>query len=190
MDFILELDRLKQIQRQTYITGDQRKENDAEHSWHLAVMSIILSDYAEVPLDLTKVLTMVLIHDVVEIDAGDTYAYDEEGNATKRQREEAAANRLFGILPRPQAESMRAVWEEFEKKETPEAKFANTMDRVQPILLNDATNGDAWKEHKVTAAQILNRNRSTWEGAPQVWKYAETLIHKHIQNGDIQEDRR
>ena len=136
MEFIAEVDKLKKIGRQSYLTDSSRKENDAEHSWHLAMMAIFLSEYAKEEVDVLHVISMVLIHDLVEIDAGDTYAYDTEGNKSKRAREEKAAERIFNILPEDQAKKVRDLWEEFEANETPEANFANALDRVQPIMLN------------------------------------------------------
>ena len=145
MEFLLEVDKLKFIQRQTYLSDGKRKENDAEHSWHLAMMAVLLAEHSNEELDLVKVITMVLIHDIVEIDAGDTYAYDAAGNESKRQREVKAADRIFHILPQDQAKKLRDIWEEFEAYETPEAKFAHVCDNVQPLMLNDATEGLSWR---------------------------------------------
>ncbi len=142
MDFILEVDKIKNISRQTYIAGGERKENDAEHSWHLALMAYLLSEYSEQKVDVAKTMAMVLIHDIVEIDAGDTYAYDPVGNETKRAREVAAANRIFGLLPEDQRNTLMDLWEEFEKMETPEAKFAAALDHIQPVMLNDGIRGE------------------------------------------------
>lgn len=186
MQFVLELDKIKKIGRQTYLSDGSRKENDAEHSWHLAVMCILLSEYANEQFDVLKTLKMVLIHDVVEIDAGDTYAYDEVGNASKREREEKAAERIFGLLPEDQREEYRALWEEFELGESMEAKFANTLDKIQPMLLNDASGGMAWKEHHVHIDQILKRNEHTQEGSVELWKYCEKILEENIQKGTIQ----
>ena len=186
MKFILEVDKLKRIGRQSYLTGDDgRKENDAEHSWHLAMMALLLSEYANEKTDLTKVIAMVLIHDLVEIDAGDTYAYDEAGNETKRARELKAADRIFQILPEDQAEWMRGLWDEFEENETKESHFAHTLDKIHPILLNDATKGRAWKEHGVKLHQILDRNKKTPEGSAVLWDYAEKLLEKNVEKGSI-----
>lgn len=186
MAFIQEVDKLKKIGRQSYITDGSRKENDAEHSWHLAMMAILLSEYASQKVDVLKVMSMVLIHDIVEIDAGDTYAYDIAGNATKRAREEKAADRLFGLLPADQTAYLRELWEEFEKQETAEAKFARTLDCMQPIMLNAASDGKAWKEHEVKLSQILERNQSTKEGSNTLWEYArENYIEPNIKNGNI-----
>ncbi|MBD5088391.1 MAG: HD domain-containing protein [Clostridiales bacterium] len=189
MAFIQEVDKLKKIGRQSYITDGSRKENDAEHSWHLAMMAILLSEYASQKVDVLKVMSMVLIHDIVEIDAGDTYAYDIAGNATKRAREEKAADRLFGLLPADQTAYLRELWEEFEKQETAEAKFARTLDCMQPIMLNAASDGKAWKEHEVKLSQILERNQSTKEGSNTLWEYArENYIEPNIKNGNIRNE--
>ncbi len=181
MEFIAEVDKLKQIQRQSYLTDGIRKENDAEHSWHLAMMAVFLSEYAKEQVDVLHVISMVLIHDLVEIDAGDTYAYDTEGNKSKREREEKAAERIFHLLPEDQAEKLWELWEEFEENETPEANFANALDRIQPILLNHKSDGKAWEEHQVQLSQILGRNANIEKGAPKLWEYAmESLIKPNI----------
>ena len=145
IQFIVEVDKVKNIFRQTYLADANRKENDAEHSWHLALMAVLLKDYMKEEVDLTKVMIMVLIHDLVEIDAGDTYAYDESGAATKREREEKAADRIFGLLPEDQGQEFRKLWEEFEAYKTPEAKYAHLLDNFQPLLLNDASGGKSWE---------------------------------------------
>lgn len=185
LDFVLELDKLKYIERRSYVADGSRHENDSEHSWHLALMAIILSEYANEPMDLLHVIKMVLIHDVVEIDAGDTYAYDSAGNATKREREEKAADRIFHILPEDQAKEMRDIWEEFEAGVTPEARFANALDRVQPIMLNDITGGRAWREHGVAASQVLNRNENTHLGSEQLWEHVKSLVEKNKELGNL-----
>ncbi len=149
LEFIVEVDKIKNIGRQTYLSDGKRKENDAEHSWHIALMAFLLNEYANDGVDVLKVMTMVLIHDIVEIDAGDTYAYDAEGNKTKEAREKAAAKRIFGLLPDDQGEYLKSLWEEFEAYETMEAKFAHVMDNLQPLLLNDASDGKSWVEHQV-----------------------------------------
>ncbi|MCD7838915.1 MAG: HD domain-containing protein [Clostridiales bacterium] len=188
-DFILEADKEKFIGRQTYLSDGQRKENDAEHAWHLALMTILLSEYANEEIDVLKTVTMVLIHDVVEIDAGDTYAYDEAGKLTQRVREEAAAQRLFGLLPEDQGEKLRLLWEEFEAQVTPEAKFARTMDNLQPMMLNAASDGKAWVEHDVHLSQILKRNQRTAEGSETLWKYAqEQFLQPNLERGTIIND--
>ena len=187
--FILEADKSKQVFRQTYLSDGTRKENDAEHSWHLALMCALLSEYANEPIDAAKTMIMVLIHDLIEIDAGDTYAYDEAGNATKRERELKAADRIFKLLPDDQAAWLRGLWEEFEEAETPEARFALALDKVQPVLLNDATDGRAWKEHEVRVSQILNRNERTPAGSRVLWNHVEGLIEKNTALGRIRDDR-
>lgn len=187
--FILEADKSKQVFRQTYLSDGKRKENDAEHSWHLALMCALMSEYANEPIDTLRTMTMVLIHDIIEIDAGDTYAYDEAGNATKREREVKAADRIFSLLPADQAAYFRELWEEFEAAETPEAKFALTLDKVQPVLLNDATDGRAWEEHEVRISQILKRNERTPEGSEALWEHAKRLIEKNTKLGRIRDDR-
>lgn len=181
MEFMAEVDKLKLIGRQSYLTDGSRKENDAEHSWHLAMMAVFLSEYATEDVDVLHVISMVLIHDLVEIDAGDTYAYDTEGNKSKRAREEKAADRIFNILPKDQAEKLRDLWEEFEANETPEANFANALDRIQPIMLNHKSDGKAWAEHQVALSQILARNVNIKKGAPKLWDYAmENLIQPNV----------
>lgn len=185
MRFILEADKSKEIVRQTYLADGSRKENDAEHSWHLALMCAILSEYANEKIDVGRTMAMVLVHDLVEIDAGDTYAYDEAGNADKRQRELAAAERIFRLLPEDQAVWMRGLWDEFEEGTTPEAKFANTLDKIQPVLLNDASGGRSWREHQVEEARILARNVHTPEGSKILWEYARGRIQKNVENGNI-----
>ncbi len=185
MKFILELDKLKNVTRQSYIADGSRKENDTEHSWSLAMMCLILQEYANESIDALKTMAMVLIHDIVEIDAGDTYAYDQEGNRTKRAREVAAADRIFGLLPEDQAMWMRQLWEEFEQGETPEARFARTLDKVQPVMLNDVTGGKAWREHQVRESQIMGRNVNTHLGSERIWEYCRELIEKNLDNGNI-----
>lgn len=170
--FLQELDKEKEIVRQTWLSDGSRKENDAEHAWHMAMMAILLSEYANEPIDLLKTVTMILLHDVVEIDAGDTYAYDEAGKQTQRQREEAAADRLFGLLPPDQGEKLRGLWEEFEARETPEARFARAMDNIQPQMLNHASGGKAWVEHGARLGQVLKRNEITPKGSAALWEYA------------------
>ncbi|MGY8827553.1 MAG: HD domain-containing protein [Candidatus Latescibacterota bacterium] len=188
MAFILEVEGLKQIFRQTLLPGDKRPENDAEHSWHLSLMAIVLTEHARVPdLDLLQVLKMVLIHDVVEIDAGDTFAYDTVGNEDKEEREKAAADRLFNLLPEEQALELRALWDEFEERVTPEAQYAAALDRLQPLLLNFHTEGAAWRRHGVKKAQVIARNEHIGEGAPALWQYARKMIDKAVECGYLQE---
>lgn len=186
IQFILELDKLKQVVRQTYLADAARKENDAEHSWHLALMTFILSEYANESIDVERTMKLVLLHDVIEIDAGDTYAYDDAGNATKKAREQKAADRIFAILPDEQGQELREIWEEFEEGKTPEAKFANTLDKLQPILLNDASGGRSWKEHGVSMEQVLNRNVRTHEGSEVLWEYCKAIIERNAEKGNLQ----
>lgn len=185
-DFIREIDKEKFIQRQTYLTDGVRKENDAEHAWHMAIMTILLSEYANEKIDVLKTVTMLLLHDIVEIDAGDTYAYDEDAKKTQREREERASERIFGLLPDDQKERFQAIWEEFEAGETAEAKFARTMDNIQPVMLNAATDGKAWEEHGVRLEQIMNRNKNTSKGSEALWDYARrNFVEPNVENGKI-----
>lgn len=188
MEFLLEVDKLKFINRQTYLSDGKRKENDGEHSWHLALMAVLLSEYSNEEIDLVKVITMVLIHDIVEIDAGDTYAYDAVGIQSKREREVKAADRIFNILPEDQAEKLRRLWEEFEAYETPEAKFAHVCDNVQPLMLNDATDGLAWREHEVKKSQVLQRNRRTGEGSQVMMEYINQILDKNVESGNLRDE--
>lgn len=191
MNFILEVDKLKKIGRQTYLSDGSRKENDAEHSWHLALMAILLGEHANEKVDVLKVVSLVLIHDIIEIDAGDTYAYDDEGNKTKREREEKAADRIFNLLPKDQAVYMRELWEEFEAGETPEARFAHALDNVQPTMLNDASGGRAWNEHGVHISRIFNRNASTEKGSKNLWEFAKgNYVEPNVKKGNIIDDRK
>jgi putative hydrolase of HD superfamily len=175
--FILEIDQLKSILRQTPITGpERRRENDAEHSWHLAVAAALLAEYAPAAIDLARVIRMLLIHDIVEIDAGDTFAYDAAAYADKEERECRAADRIFGILPADQSAAFRALWDEFEAATTPESRYANALDRLQPLLLNSRTGGGSWSTHRVTRAQVLTRMEPIRHGAPELWSVVLTLV--------------
>lgn len=187
MNFILEVDKLKKITRQTYLSDGSRKENDTEHSWHLALMCALLAEHAREKIDVLKTMKMVLIHDIVEIDAGDTYAYDTAGNTTKREREVKAAERIFHLLPPDQAEEMRNLWEEFEEGQTPEAKFALTLDKVQPVMLNDASGGKSWREHEVRREQIMKRNERTPDGSEVLWAFTKEIIDRNVKCGNIKE---
>lgn len=185
-EFFREIDKEKLIGRQTLITGGERKENDSEHAWHMAIMAILLSEYSNSEIDVLKTVTMLLIHDIVEIDAGDTYAYDEEGKKTQKEREQKAADRIFGLLPSDQQQKMRDLWEEFEKGESAEAKFAHTMDNVQPMMLNAHTNGKMWKEKKIRLEQILKRNENSKRGSEILWNYSyENFIKPNVEKGNI-----
>lgn len=179
LDFILELDKLKEVYRQTYIADGKRKENDAEHSWHLALMAHLLKDYANEEVDVEKVMLMTLIHDVVEIDAGDTYAYDEDGYKTKEMREMAAAERIYGILPKDDGDYYYSLWLEFENMSTPDARFANVLDRLQPLMLNDATGGKSWEGHDVTYEKIYARLMAVKEGSYALWEKAVEILEKN-----------
>lgn len=185
LQFILEIDKVKKIIRQTPLSDASRKENDAEHSWHIALMAYLLQEYAEEPVEVSKVMLMVLIHDLVEIDAGDTYAYDEEGAKTKDERERKAADHIFGMLPEDQGMYLKALWEEFEAYETAEARYAHLLDNFQPLLLNDAAGGISWTEHQVKKSQIYKRNEKVEETSATIWKCMQDKIDKHIQAGQV-----
>ncbi|MBO5303302.1 MAG: HD domain-containing protein [Lachnospiraceae bacterium] len=185
--FLLELDKQKKIVRQTYLADGSRKEGDAEHAWHLAVMAFLLADYANEKIDVLKTIKMVLLHDVIEIDAGDTYAYDTCGLKTKQERELKAAERIYGMLPEEQKMEYRALWDEFEARETPEAKFARALDNVQPILLNHASGGRSWREHEVKKSQVMNRNAYTHEGSETLWEYIRNIIEENVKQGNLQD---
>jgi putative hydrolases of HD superfamily len=179
--FILEVDKLKEIFRQTLCTQSRRAENDAEHSWHLCLCVIVLAEHANEPrLDILRVLKMVILHDLVEIDAGDTFAYDTVRIADQHERESRAADRIFGLLPADQTEHFRALWDEFEEKKTPEAKFAAAIDRFQPVLLNCSTEGAAWKRHGVTADRVRERNGHIAAGSDSLWNVASAMIQKAV----------
>ena len=186
--FIVEIDKVKQIFRQNYLADGTRKENDAEHSWHIALMAVLLQEYADDTVDISKVMTMVLIHDLVEIDAGDTYAYDEEGARTKRDREVQAAERIFGLLPKDQGLYFRSLWDEFEEYETADARYAHLLDNFQPFLLNDASKGISWVEHQVKKEQIYKRNEKTGTTSPTIWEHMKKVIEENIEKGNIQEE--
>lgn len=188
-DFIREIDKEKFITRQTFLSDAKRRENDAEHAWHMAIMTLLLSEYANEEIDVLRVISMLLIHDLVEIDAGDTYAYDEEGKQTQRAREVKAADRIYGILPEDQGKKLRELWEEFEEAQTPEAKFAHVMDNVQPAMLNDYTEGKDWSAKGVRLSQILERNAHTAEGSQKLGDYAYTnFIEPNVKTGKIKDD--
>lgn len=184
IEFITEIDKVKQIFRQNIVIGTKRNENDAEHSWHLAIMAILLLEHSVAKeMDILKVMKMVLIHDLVEIDAGDTFCYDEKANEDKVEREELAAERIFNILPQDQAEEFRRIWDEFEALETPEACFANCLDRLQPLILNYHTNGHTWQNPGVNQEKVLKRNELLKENAPQLWEYVNTVVEDSIKKG-------
>ncbi|MBQ2238471.1 MAG: HD domain-containing protein [Lachnospiraceae bacterium] len=185
LEFVYELDKLKSINRQTYIADGSKHENDAEHSWHLALMCMLLSEHSNQEIDVLKTMFMVLIHDAVEVDAGDTYAYDETGNLSKREREVKAAERIFNILPEEQGKKVRALWDEFEEKETPESKFANALDRLQPIILNHLTDGRAWREHGVKKSQVHNRNKNVGEASKEFGELIDQIINFNVEKGNL-----
>ena len=187
--FIREIDKEKMIKRQSYITDCETRENDADHAWHMAIMTVLLSEYSNEDIDVLKTMTMLLIHDLVEVYAGDTYAYDEEGKKTQAEREALAAEKIYSLLPEDQGGYLKSLWLEFEEQKTPEAKFARTMDCFQPLILNDATNGRAWKEHDVRKSWVMKRNQNTHLGSETIWEYArENLIEKNVKNGNIIDD--
>lgn len=189
VDFCRLTDKEKFIRRRTYLTDGQRLENDAEHAWHLAVMALLLCEYANEEVDLLKVVSMVLIHDLVEIYAGDTFAYDKEGIKTQKAREDAAADRLFPRLPEDLAKKFRGLWEEFEADETPEAHFAHTLDNFQPLMLQAATDGKAWQEGHRKLSEVLHRNRRTSSGSEILWAYAEKhFIEPQLRNGHLEDN--
>lgn len=188
LSFLHEIDRVKQIVRRTYLLDASRRENDAEHSWHLALMAMLLSEYAGTNhLDLFRVVKMVLVHDIVEIDAGDTYLYDTEAANDKAEREQRAADRIFALLPAPQAAELRGLWDEFEERATPEARFAALLDRLQPLLHNYATRGQSWQEHEVSSAQVKARWQADdlRDAAPPLWEYAQALIDDSVKQGYV-----
>lgn len=186
IEFIAECDRLKEVFRQTINTASRRAENDAEHSWHLCLCVVVLAEHANAPtLDLLRVLKMLIVHDLVEIDAGDTFAYDTAAMANQHEREAIAADRIFGLLPEDQAREFRALWDEFEAKATPEARFATAVDRFQPMLLNCRTQGAAWNRHGVTHDRVVARNRHIADGCSELWRYAERMLQDIVDAGHL-----
>lgn len=183
--FILEIDKVKNVFRQTYLSDRNRKENDAEHSWHIAIMAMLLQEHMKEPVDVLRVMTMVLIHDLVEIDAGDTYAYDASGNATKREREVKAAERIFGLLPEDQGAYFRELWDEFEEYKTADAQYAHLLDNLQPLLLNDASGGASWEEHIVKKSQIYKRNERLPEISDAIWEHMKSVIERNVKKGKV-----
>lgn len=188
LDFLLEVDKEKNIFRQTHLSGGGRAENDAEHAWHMALMIYLLREYANEDFDPLKAMVMALIHDVVEIDAGDTYAYDTAGLATQQEREAKAAQRIFGLLPEDQKAEMLALFQEFEDYETPEARFAHVLDNLQPLMLNNANNGGDWRAHQVKKSQIYKRNEKTATGSRTLWAWMEAMVAENIEKGNIREE--
>lgn len=187
LDFLLEIDKEKEIYRQTHILGGARRENDAEHAWHMAIMAFVLQEYANEPIDVLRVMKMVLMHDLVEIYAGDTYAYDENGKETQRERELAAADRIFGMLPEDQEEEFRGIWEEFEERKSPEAKFARMLDNYQPLSLNNANQGGDWRAHDVARSQVEKRNEISPEGSQVMGKVIADIIEENVRKGNLRD---
>lgn len=185
--FIREIDKEKRIGRQTYLTGAIRKENDAEHAWHIALMAILLAEHANEPIDVLKTVTMLLIHDLVEIDAGDTYAYDAENLKTQKAREDAAKDRIFSLLPKEQKEELIQLFDEFEAFQTAESKFAHAMDNLQPLMLNNSNGGNDWKEHDVSAAQVYGRQEKTRLGSEKLFEVIDQVLQDNIRKGTIKE---
>lgn len=186
--FIQEVDKLKNIFRQSKIHDGSRRENDAEHSWHLALMAILLGEYSkDSGIDMLKVVKMCIIHDLVEIYAGDTFCYDAKANEDKLEREKAAAEKIFGLLPKDQGDELKALWEEFDAMETPEAKYAASMDRVQPVLLNYMNKGGTWQEHNVKKEQVIRRNQHIKDGAPKLWEFISELLDDAVEKGYLKE---
>ena len=185
LDFALEIDKEKNILRQTHLSGHGRNENDAEHAWHMAIMAYLLREYSNEPVDITRVMLMCLIHAVVEIDAGDTYAYDEEGKKTQKAREEAAKERIYSLLPEDQKEELAAIFDEFEESKTPESKFAHAMDNLQPLMLNNSNDGGDWREHGVSAKQVYGRQSRTKEGSEKLYEVTDQIIKKHREKGNL-----
>lgn len=188
LDFILEIDKEKNIFRQTHLSGHGRAENDAEHAWHMAVMAWLLKDYANEPVDVARTMMMCLIHDIVEIDAGDTYAYDAEGLQTQQAREDAAKERIFSLLPEDQRAELIALFDEFENWSSPEARFAHALDNLQPLLLNNSNDGSDWKAHGVTARQVYGRQRKTRLGSEPLFEVTDGIIREQIRKGNLPEE--
>ena len=187
LDFILEIDKEKNILRQTHLSGHGRRENDAEHAWHMAIMAYLLKEYSNEPVDITKVMIMCLIHDIVEIDAGDTYAYDTEGLKTQKAREDAAKERIFSLLPNAQKEELTALFDEFEESKTAESRFAHVMDNLQPLLLNNSNGGADWREHEVYASQVYGRQQKSRYGSKQLYEITDQILKENIKMGNIKE---
>jgi putative hydrolase of HD superfamily len=181
--FIVELDKLKSVLRQSHLVDGSRRENTAEHSWHVTLMAVLLAEYANAPVDLLRVVKMLLVHDVVEIDAGDTFVYDEVAALTKAARERAAADRIFGLAPPEQAAELRALWDEYELAQTPDAKYAAALDRFMPMLHNYHSGGKTWLAHNITEDRVLQRNAGIGDGAAEIWRYAQALVRDAVDKG-------
>jgi putative hydrolase of HD superfamily len=188
IEFIKEIDKLKEVYRRSYLLSQTRKENSAEHSWHIALMAMLLSEYSNTEVNLPHVVEMLLVHDIIEIDAGDTYCYDEIGYMDKDRREQQAADRIFSLLPQDQADRLINLWREFEAAETPESKFANSVDRLMPLIHNFNTSGRSWKEHGITKKQVSGRTKKIAEGSETLWKYAEQSILKAVEEGLLKDE--
>lgn len=183
IQFVLEIDKLKGILRRSYLAGVDRLENSAEHSWHVSLLSLILAEHSDLTVDPLKVLAMLLIHDIVEIDAGDTYFFDTSAQADKLDREIKAAERLFGLLPEDQAAEFRSIWEEYEERESNEARFAYALDRFIPVLHAFHTEGRSWKQHGIRLEQVLTLNEPIKQGSRSLWAYAEKLFYQAVEKG-------
>lgn len=186
--FILEIDKLKSVLRRSYLLNETRHENSAEHSWHLSVMALVLAEHADAEVNALRVLKMLMVHDIVEIDAGDTFIYDTAGNDTKAERENSAARRIFGLLPSDQNAELQELWQEFEARETPEARFAAALDRLMPLLHNYHTQGGSWQEHGITKEQVMRLNAHIASGSKTLWEYAEALINDAAAKGYLREE--
>jgi len=186
IEFLLEIDKLKTVFRKNYISDGSRAENDAEHSWYFAMAAMVLGEHAGTPVDVARVMTMGLIHDIVEIDAGDTFIYDDAAKLDQEEREERASKRLFGLLPADQAASLLALWREFEENATPEARFARSIDRLVAIILNYKTGGKAWRQHQVPAHKIMEINSRIENGSPALWKFVREMIQSAVERGFIE----
>ncbi|MBR3533832.1 MAG: HD domain-containing protein [Clostridiales bacterium] len=185
LDFCLEIDKEKNVFRQTHLSGHGRAENDAEHAWHMAVMAYLLKEYSNEQIDIGKTMLICLIHDIVEIDAGDTYAYDEEGKKTQKEREEKAKERIFSLLPEDQADELKSYFEEFEAQSSPEARFARAMDNLQPLMLNTSNDGGDWKARGVTAEQVYKRQSKTLPGSKRLYEVTDEILKGHIERGNL-----
>ena len=185
IEFLTEIDKSKGILRMNWMLDESRREDDAQHAWHACITAMVLEEYAARPVNIGHVIQMLLVHDLVEIDAGDTYAYDEEANKSKEERELKAADRIYNLLPPDQAKMARELWDEFEAMETPESKFANTLDKIQPAILNDAAGGVSWTSHTVYIDQILKRDARVHEGSEVLWEYTKNILDENVKNGNI-----
>ena len=189
LDFALEIDKVKNVYRQTHLTNNGRNENDAEHSWHMAIMAYLLREYANEDIDITRVMLMCLIHDIVEIDAGDTYAYDSEGLQTQKAREEAAKQRIFSMLPEEQAVELVTLFDEFNAYETAEAKYSHSMDNLQPLILNDSNNGSDWREHGISVEQAYQRHSQTRLGSEKMFEVTDCILQHNVKKGNLRREQ-